>query len=102
MAYLINQAREIPKTEVHSQIVMTPLLFALLSLVLFVAFSHAAPTIDERLHVLEANVAKQQTRKECVIACQNPWQHDWQNDYENCINKYYPPYSTTLSPTSRY
>ena len=43
-------------------------LFALLSLVLVVAFSHAAPTSDERLHVLEANVAKQMTCEECVRA----------------------------------
>ena len=49
---------------------MTTRLFALLSLVLVVALSHAAPTGDKRPHVLEANVAKQQmTQKQCVAEC---------------------------------
>ena len=57
---------------------MTTRLFALLSLVLVVALSHAAPTSDVRLHVLEANVSKNifgwfstdpKNYKECMDDC---------------------------------
>ena len=49
---------------------MTTRLFALLSLVLVVTFSHAAPMSDGRLHVLEANVAKQMKDFDCVELCE--------------------------------